>query len=137
MMRAVPLILLLLLALGLAACGDEAGSSLTGDLRYVRSGGFAGDHDVLVVRPDGSATLKSRRGGERSFELTETEREELAHQVQGWGAGPAWGRSPKPAPDAFVHTVEYEGHKETTDDAVDHGRIALVETLGRILAAHR
>ena len=138
MIRAVPLLILLLLALGLAACGDDAPSStLTGELRYVKSGGIAGDHFELIVQPDGSGTLKSRRAGERPIDLTDEELDALVSEVQGFEAGPEWGKSPRPAPDAFVHTVEYEGRTQTTDDAADHGTIALVQLLGRIVEAHR
>ena len=115
MIRAVPLVLLLL-ALLLAACGDDAPSSsgLNGELRYVKSGGFAGEHVEMVVQPDGSATVKSRRGGERELTLTEEELEAVAAEAEDLPEADAV--SARPAPDAFVYTLSYDERTVKTDD---------------------
>lgn len=137
MMRAVPLILLLLV-LGLAACGDDAPSSgLSGELRYVKSGGFAGEHLELVVQPDGSAKLKSRREGERSFSLSDAELQSLAESARDLPAEDS--TPPRAAPDAFVHTVAYEGRTATTDDSNlgKSGVAPLIGELQKILDEHR
>ena len=137
MMRAVPLILVLLLALGLSACGDDAPSSaLSGELRYVKSGGFAGDHVEMVVQPDGSGTVKSRRGGETEFTLSDAERQALAEAAENLPEEDSTGT--KPAPDAFVHTVTYDGRTAKTDDPnlSKSGFSPLISELQKILDAH-
>ena len=135
MIRAVPLILLLL-ALGLAACGDDAPSTtMSGDLRYVRSGGFAGHIDELLVRPSGDAKVRSRSGEEKEFMLTDRELQALPAEAERFEGGV--DQPAKPAPDAFVHAVEYEGRKLTTSDASGGGRAAIVAQLQKILEAHR
>ena len=51
---------------------DESSSArLSAELRYVRDGGFAGDHDELVIAPDGHAQVTRLRGRDASFELTQ------------------------------------------------------------------
>lgn len=135
MMRAVPLILLLLLALGVFACGDDAPApGLSGELRYVKTGGFAGDHIELMVQPDGRATVKSRRGGDSQFTLTEEELAALSTEADTLVDGD--DQPAKPAPDAFVHTVEYRGRKLTTTDAAGGGQPSIVSELQKILQAH-
>ena len=137
MMRAVPLILLLLL-LGLAACGDDApSSSLTGELRFVKSGGIAGDHVELTVQPDGSAALKSRRGGEREFTLSDGERQSLAEAAENLPDEDS--TAPRPAPDAFVYTVSYDGRTAKTDDPNlrSSGFSPLIGELQKIVDAKR
>ena len=136
-MRTVPLILFLLLALGLAACGDDAPSSaLTGELRYVRSGGIAGDHLELVVQPDGSAKVTSLRGGETTFTLSEEERQALAEAARNLPDEDS--TAAKAAPDAFVYTVTYEGRTAKTDDPglSKSGFSPLIGELQSILDAH-
>ena len=134
--RPVPFVLVFL-ALVLAACGEESASSLSGDLRYVRSGGIAGDHVELLVRPSGEATLKSRRGGEREFTLTEAELDALAADAANL---PSASGGEKPAvPDAFVYTITYEGRTGRTDDPDlgGSGLAPVVRRLEKIIEAHR
>src|SRR5436305_451762 len=45
---------------------------------YVRSGGFAGTHDVITVAPDGAIRVEGRLAGKRSGRLTPAQRDELA-----------------------------------------------------------
>ena len=133
-MGRVPLVLLLC-ALLVAACGGDA-SSLTGELRYMRSGGIAGDVDELVVRPDGRATLKSRRGGDEEFELTREELDALATQAAGMEGERTIAT---PVPDAIVHEVAYDGRRASADDPhLAKSQIApLIRQLEKIIEAHR
>jgi hypothetical protein len=109
-----------------AGCGGEDDSAaetspakLSADLRYVRDGGFAGDHDVLVIRPDGRAKVTRLRGRDASFELSRQEIAKVAKAVAGAKLDELDPKStsPKPVPDAFVYTVSYRGRKVETDDA--------------------
>src|SRR6266498_2282520 len=114
----------------LAGCGgddDSAAKSppakLSGELRYVRDGGFAGDHDVLVIQPDGRSHLTRQRGRDASFKLSRQEIAKVAETVRGARLDKLSPKStsPKPVPDAFVYTVSYRGHTvETDDDAMPH-----------------
>src|SRR3954449_1971066 len=83
--------MILAIALMVASgCGEEDNSAaessparLSADLRYVRDGGFAGDHDVLVIRPDGHAKVTRKRGRDASFELSRQEIAKVAKAVAG------------------------------------------------------
>jgi emfourin len=109
-----------------AGCGEEDDSAaesspakLNAELRYVRDGGFAGDHDVLVIQPDGRAKVTRLRGRDASFELS---REEIARVAKALAGAKLdeldpKSTSPKPVPDAFVYTVSYRGRRVETDDA--------------------
>lgn len=109
-------VILLLAVLALAGCGDDAepAAALDGELRYLKSGGFAGEIDELVVRPDGGAVLKSRSGGNKTFTLTAGElaalREQAGHVMSQRSV------SRPRAPDAFTHTVIYDGATLEVDD---------------------
>jgi hypothetical protein len=119
----------MILAIALLAasgCGGEddgtGGSSpatLSAELRYVRDGGFAGDHDELVIAPDGRATVTRLRGRDASFELSQPELAKVAEAVEGAKLDELDPKSTsrKPVPDAFVYTVSYDGRKVETDDA--------------------
>jgi hypothetical protein len=99
---------------------DEPSSArLSAELRYVRDGGFAGDHDELVIAPDGHAQVTRLRGRDASFELTRQEIAKVAAAVEGAKLDELDPKStsPKPVPDAFVYTVSYRGRKVETDDA--------------------
>ena len=109
-----------------AGCGEEDNSAaesspakLGADLRYVRDGGFAGDHDVLVIHPDGRAKVTRLRGRDASFKLSRQEIAKVAKAVAGAKLDELDpdSTSPKPVPDAFVYTVSYRGRKVETDDA--------------------
>jgi hypothetical protein len=62
-MRFPAVAVVLLVGLGVIACGDENGTPTTTSvstalpLKVERSGGVAGIQDTLVVRPDGSGTV--------------------------------------------------------------------------------
>ena len=98
---------------------DASSATLSAELRYVRDGGFAGDHDELVIAPDGRATVTRLRGRDASFELSQQEIAEVAEAVEGAKLDELDPKSTsrKPVPDAFVYTVSYDGRKVETDDA--------------------
>ena len=109
-----------------AGCGEEDNSAaessparLGADLRYVRDGGFAGDHDVLVIHPDGRAKVTRLRGRDASFKLSRQEIAKVAKAVAGAKLDELEPKStsPKPVPDAFVYTVSYRDRRVETDDA--------------------
>jgi hypothetical protein len=121
-----PAMILAIALLVASGCGggddgtDESSSArLSGELRYVRDGGFAGDHDVLVIAPDGRATVTRLRGRDVSFELSRQEVVKVAEAVESAKLDELDPKStsPKPVPDAFVYTVSYRGQKIETDDA--------------------
>ncbi|MCW2566370.1 MAG: hypothetical protein JWN54_467 [Mycobacterium sp.] len=93
---------------GTPTTGAPAPGVLT-PIRYARSGGLAGMDDVLVISPDGTLTLTSRRPTlRRTGRLTDAERSALAAAMP-----PARGRDgarrlDDPHPDAFVYTVTYD-----------------------------
>jgi hypothetical protein len=75
-------------------------------IRYARSGGLAGMSDVLVVSPDGTVALTSRRPQlHRTGRLTPAERAALVAAIPSARAasGPRAPRDPQP--DGFMYTV--------------------------------
>jgi len=99
--------------------GGSSPATLSSELRYVRDGGFAGDHDELVIAPDGRAQVTRLRGRDASFELSRQEIAKVAEAVAGAKLDELDPKSTssKPVPDAFVYTVSYRGRKVETDDA--------------------
>lgn len=148
MRHAIPLGMILATALLFAAgCGsdDDNGqaearpATLSADLRYVRDGGFAGDHDELVISPDGRARLQRLRGRDASFQLSREELNRVAKAVAGAKLDELDPKStsPKPVPDAFEYTVSYRGHKVKTDDAAMPDTLApLRQQLDLLIARH-
>jgi hypothetical protein len=141
---AVILATALLLASGCGGEDDSAAESsparLSADLRYVRDGGFAGDHDVLVIRPDGHARVTRQRGRDASFELSREEIAKVAKAVAGAKLDELDPKStsPKPVPDAFVYTVSYRGRKVETDDAAMPDSLApLRQQLDLVMSKHK
>jgi hypothetical protein len=114
---AVPaLIAVALVLVALAGCGDDAAPErLSGPLSYTRGGGLAGRVDQLVVKPDGTATLTTRRG-ETSFRLSQRQLDKLEQDLGGFQHAPEESRSDPPVPDALGHTVEYGGRTVSADD---------------------
>jgi hypothetical protein len=121
-----PAMILTIALLGASGCGGEdegtgesSSATLSAELRYVRDGGFAGDHDELVIAPDGRARVTRLRGRDASFELSRQEIAKVAEAVEGAKLDELNPKStsPKPVPDAFVYTVSYRGQKVETDDA--------------------
>ena len=119
---------------------DESSSArLSAELRYVRDGGFAGDHDELVIAPDGHAQVTRLRGRDAAFELSRAEIAKVAEAVEGAKLDELdpTSTSPKPVPDAFVYTVSYRGKKVETDDAAMPDSLApLRQQLDVLVAKH-
>ena len=142
-----PAMILAIAVLAAAGCGggedDATGGSaparLSAELRYVRDGGFAGDHDELVIAPDGHAQVTRLRGRDASFELTQQEIAKVAAAVEGAKLDELDPKStsPKPVPDAFVYTVSYRGQQVETDDAAMPDSLApLRQQLDVLVAKH-
>jgi hypothetical protein len=134
----------LLLASGCGGDDDSAATSpsakLSGELRYVRDGGFAGDHDVVVIQPDGRTQVNRQRGRDTSFTLSRQEIAKVAEAVRGAGLDKLDPKStsPKPVPDPFVYTVSYRGHTvETDDDAMPSSLAPLRQQLDLLVAKHK
>lgn len=136
-------IVLLLAACGGAAGGDgdaEGAAELEGELRYTRSGGFAGAHDELVIQPDGAARLSVRGANEEEFNLSEDELESLATALGDAGLEdiPSDSTSDPAAPDAFTYVIGYGDEEVRTDDAsVPSELTKLLTALDRIVSEHR
>jgi hypothetical protein len=132
----------LLLASGCGSDDDSAATApakLGSSLRYVKDGGFAGDHDVLVIQPDGRAQLTRQRGRDAAFDLSQDEIAKVAAAVEGARLDKLSPKStsPKPVPDAFVYTVSYGGHTvETDDDAMPHSLAPLRQQLDLLVSKH-
>jgi hypothetical protein len=134
-----------LLVVSGCGAGEDDGSSqssparLSAELRYVRDGGFAGDHDELVIAPDGHARVTRLRGRDVAFELSREEIAKVAEAVEGAKLdelNPS-STSPKPVPDAFVYTVSYRGRTVETDDAAMPDSLApLRQQLDVLVAKH-
>lgn len=142
------LVLFAALLLAAAGCGDEeppagdpaAAETLGAEVRYTRSGGIAGTHDVLVVRPDGTGELTDRRGQARPIEVPAEQMQDLARAVAAAELDevPADSTGAQPAPDAFVHTLEHAGRKIRTDDPnVPPPMKPLIGRLARIIEDNR
>jgi hypothetical protein len=101
----------------LAGCGGEtAEARLKANVRYEKSGGFAGLSQRLTVRPDGTGvarTLEARR----AFKVTAATRRTIERAVR--AARLARTRDPRPTgqgADGFEFGVAYGPHKVDWSD---------------------
>jgi hypothetical protein len=103
-------------------------------IRYARSGGLAGVDDVLVISPDGTATLTSRRPAlHRTGRLTAAERSALTAAVAPARARAADRRPRDPHPDGFVYRVTLDTTElRFTGAEVPPDLVALVRVLRSI-----
>jgi hypothetical protein len=107
-------------------------------IRYARSGGLAGVDDVLVISPDGTATLTSRRPAlHRTGRLTAAERSALTAAVapaRARARARAADRRPRdPHPDGFVYRVTLDTTElRFTGAEVPPDLVALVRVLRSI-----
>jgi hypothetical protein len=110
----VPRALVVALAL-LAVFATEAQGALRANVRWEKSGGFAGVVQKVTIRPNGTgvATNEDRR---RSFRLSSAVRRTLERAVVAADLGHT--RDPKPGngADQFQYSVSYGPHKVTWDD---------------------
>jgi hypothetical protein len=118
-----------------AAPSRPATPSPSGPIRYARTGGLAGLYDVLVIAPDGTVTLTSRRPRlDRTGRLTAAERAALTAAVP-QGRVPEAARLPRdPHPDGFIYTVTLDTSQfRFTGAEVPADLAGLVRTL-RVIA---
>jgi hypothetical protein len=124
LMRMRALMVIAVLSLALGACGgdDESapgspgGGELAGPLEFLVTGGDAFREDRITVRPDGSATVKTRKGT-RTADLTEDELAEIEAQVHTAELDriPEDSTTKPPMPDALGYGFVYEGREVDTD----------------------
>jgi hypothetical protein len=134
-------VILGLVAVMAAGCGGgEAAAEMNDELRYVRSGGFAGEHDELTIRPNGEAKLTVRGGDDAQFRLTDRELDDLQTvlddaELQNVASD---STSEEPAPDAFSYVITYGDKEVRTDDpSVPDQLKDLLAALNGIVEAHR
>jgi hypothetical protein len=146
MLRTAMILATALLVVSGCGAGEDDGTSqssparLSAELRYVRDGGFAGDHDELVIAPDGHARVTRLRGRDVAFQLSREEIAQVAEAVAGAKLDELDPKSTssKPVPDAFVYTVSYRGRKVETDDAaMPHSLAPLRQQLDVLVAKHK
>jgi hypothetical protein len=103
-------------------------------IRYERSGGLAGVHDVLVIAADGTATLTSRRPAlHRTGRLTAAELAGLTGAVPQGRVPEAVRRPRDPHPDGFVYTVTFAtSNNRFTGAAVPPDLVPMVRALREI-----
>ena len=136
-MRAVIIGLVAVLAAGCG--GGEAAAEMSDELHFVRSGGFAGQHDELTIQPNGDVSLISRDGQEQ-FSLSDEELANLTGVLEDTGLGdiPSDSTSEQPVPDAFTYVVTYGETEVRTDDAsVPAGLTDLLSELTNIVEGQR
>jgi hypothetical protein len=125
-----------LLTVGVMACGAEQSpgavvetpsaspstaaptdQQLTSPITYVRSGGFAGFNDKLVIQPDGAATLSTRQGKKYTCQVDKGALAQLSVATNSISSTstPTGKPSPKqPMPDALYYTITVEGKTYST-----------------------
>ena len=90
-MRSGVVVIGLVALVAVGGCGDDEsepgsgggeGARLDAQVTYTRGGGIAGRADRLVVQPDGSATLETRKGGVRRLTLNGDEVGEIASELR-------------------------------------------------------
>ncbi len=102
---------------------------------YHRTGGIAGFDDRLLIRADGSATLR-RRDGTCTFILPEATLADLRERLRAanFSALPSDAMPARPVYDGFTYTITYEGHTvRTADGGVPAGLLPVVQALNRLI----
>ncbi|MFD9795622.1 hypothetical protein ACFWXK_32255 [Streptomyces sp. NPDC059070] len=86
-------------------------------LKVVISGGFAGRHDEIVVRQDGTYTTKKRDGSTAGGRLDAAALDRLRRHLKAAGFA-ALPPSPtgRPVADAFMYQYTYDGHVVLVDE---------------------
>jgi hypothetical protein len=148
MMRTMALVAALVL---LAGCGnaepssDSAGHSkddepsveLAGELIFEVSGGFAGIHERLVIRPDGHASFSAGGEDEQEFRLSDPQIQALALALDSADFDNLPAESTSGTMDAFWYSLQYRGKTvEADEDAIPPALQPLIDELRRIGEAH-
>lgn len=122
--------LVILLCLGLAACGGEeekgapaasgggggGEAGLAAPLTFKLTGGDAFRSDRITVRPDGTAQVTTRKG-ENPAKLTREELATVSDQLDDAELAkiPEDSLTDPPLPDALAYSFVYEGREVSTD----------------------
>ena len=82
-------------------------------IRYERSGGFAGTHDVVEISKDGAIVVQGKLLKSGKGQLTKDEAAKLTALFAGWGDLKANYPAPPGSADGFTVKIQY-GTKEVT-----------------------
>jgi hypothetical protein len=136
------------LALAAAGCGGDetaapAGGStpdgrLAAPLGLEVTGGEEGRRDRMTIRPDGTASIETRKG-RTSAELSEEELSTVSEQFAGAKLAdlPEDSLTKPPIPDALAYSFSYEGREVSTDAGSLPERVKpLLGTLLGLLERH-
>ena len=136
------LVVLAVALLALSGCGEDSpASSLSGPLEYVRSGGIAGETQVLTIQPDGRARVTSDLGGTEQgsdFTLDDSQRDEIAQLVNDADLATVKPREAPPVADGYQYELSYGGDTVRWEmDATPEELAELVRVLGELAEANR
>lgn len=123
-----------------AGCSGEEAAKLTGELHYVRDGGFGGWHDEVTIYADRRAGLSLHGHAKREFTLSEKEFGKVAGSLDDFDFKrlPPESTNDQPVSDAFTHVVKYQGRRVRTEDfAVPPSLQPLLSELQKIIEEHR
>jgi hypothetical protein len=127
--------LVLAMFMALAAWGKDAQAAGTQpellSVRYERSGGFAGTHDVVEIGADGVVVVQGRLIGKGKGQLTAEQMGKLVTLFAGWNSLQARYPAPTGSADGFEIRIRY-GSVEVV--ASDMNR-SLPETFKAVQAA--
>jgi hypothetical protein len=128
--------------LALSGCGEDSPSAtLSGPLSYVRSGGIAGETQVLTIQPDGGGKVTSDLGGTEQasdFALDDTQREEIAKLVNDADLATVKAREAPPVADGYQYELSYGGDTVRWEMDGTPERISeLVRVLGELAETNR
>lgn len=118
---------------------ESGDATLAGELRFVRSGGFAGVNQELVVHPDGTATVAADGGSPEPLELSTDQVARLGSLVEETDLG-ALGTAPDDdvhVADDFVYELQYgEQHVTVADSDLGDPYPQLIAELTELLDMH-
>jgi hypothetical protein len=126
-------LVLTLLFVALAGCGESDAATLAGQLKYTRDGGLRGVGERLTIQRDGKASVGGGKRGNRSFKLTSSELDDVARRVK--KADIAHAKVGKgDGADVFSYTLAYRGDKlEFNDISAPDQVVGLVGALNRLV----
>lgn len=118
---------------------ETGDATLAGELRFVRTGGFAGVHQELVVQPDGTATVAADGGSPEPIELSTDQVARLGSLVEetdlgGLGAAP---EDDVDVADDFTYELQYgDQHVTVADSDLGDPYPQLIAELAELLDSH-